>query len=287
VELPGPLIDPAWLAAHLGDPGLAVADVRWTHGASPARIREDFEAGHLPGAVLVDLDRDLAGVPGGPLGRHPLPDPEVFAAAMRRAGIGSDTAVVVVDDAQGSIASRLWWMLGVQGHRNVGVLDGGTAAWTGPRETGPGPAPSTSDLSARPWPRAAVVGIDDLEEILRRGTTAVLDARAPERYRGEVEPIDPVAGHIPGARSAPWQANLDPETGRFLPADRLARRYADLGAGPGTVAYCGSGVTATHDLLAMRVAGIEGARLLEASWSGWVHDASRPIATGDETGRLG
>jgi thiosulfate/3-mercaptopyruvate sulfurtransferase len=283
MHLPRPLVDVRWLRDHLGEPGLVVADVRWINGGTAEQVRDAFGAGHIPGAVLLDVDRDLAGPPGS-LGRHPLPDPAVFAATMGRAGIGGSVQVVAYDDAGGSIAARLWWMLDVLG-LPVSVLDGGLGSWNGPLETGgPTAPPPPTVFAATSWPGEAVVDLDELVEILRRRESAVVDARAGERYTGDAEPIDPVAGHIPGAASAPWSENLDPDTGRFLPAEELRRRYGALGAGAGAVAYCGSGVTACHDLLAMRVAGIGGARLFEASWSGWIRDPARAVAIGREPG---
>ncbi len=260
-----------------------VADVRWIHGGTSEDVRDAFGAGHIPGAVLLDVDRDLAAPPGR-LGRHPLPDPADFAAAMGRVGIGGSSQVVAYDDARGSLAARLWWMLDVLGHP-ASVLDGGLASWDLPLETGlPAPTVPAAFIPA-PWPREAVVDPDELESILRTGERTVVDARAAERYTGETEPIDPVAGHIPGAVSAPWSDNVDPDTGRFLPAGELRGRYETIGAG--AVAYCGSGVTACHDLLAMRLAGIGGGRLFEASWSGWVRDPARAVAIGPEPGEPG
>jgi thiosulfate/3-mercaptopyruvate sulfurtransferase len=286
MDVPRPLVSAGWLRKHLGEPGSVIADVRWINGGTADQVRRAFGAGHIPGAVLLDVDRDLAAPPGA-LGRHPLPDPGAFAATMCRSGIGGSVRVVAYDDAGGSLAARLWWMLDVLGHR-VSVLDGGLASWDGPLETGGTTAsPQAAVFAAVPWPREEIVDADGLVRILRGGEHAVVDARAGERYTGEAEPIDPVAGHIPGAVSAPWSDNLDPDSGRFLPADELRRRYGTLGAGDGAVAYCGSGVTACHDLLAMRVAGIGSARLVEASWSGWVRDPSRTVAIGPEPGEPG
>ena len=283
MHVPRPLVHAGWLRDHLHDPGLVVADVRWINGGTEHEVREDFAAGHIPGAVLLDVDRDLAGPPGV-RGRHPLPDPTAFASAMDRAGIGGLRHVVAYDDAGGSLAARLWWMLDALIHP-VSVLDGGMGSWVEPLQTGASPEPPTAAaFGPAPWPREAVVDPDELTEILHEGSPPVLDARTRERYTGQSEPIDPVAGHIPGAGSAPWHGNLHPQTGLFLPAGQLRRRYEALGARNGAVVYCGSGVTACHDLLAMRVAGIGGARLFEASWSGWVRDPGRPVATGPETG---
>lgn len=284
-------MDAAWLAEHHGAADLVLADVRWLPGRSAPDVEAAFAQQHLPGAVLLDIDRDLAAAAGAG-GRHPLPTPEAFAATMARSGIGDGTSVVAYDDAGGSLAARLWWMLDVLGHP-VAVLDGGSRAWTGPCSTGAPPlSPSLSPslgpatFTAVAWPVAAIVDPEDVGMILRTGAGAVVDARAGERYRGEVEPIDTIAGHVPGTVSAPWSGNLDPQTGLFRSPEDLRRRYDGIGAGDGAIAMCGSGVTACHDLLAMRVAGRERTRLFAASWSGWIADRSRPVATGPEPGHM-
>ena len=284
MELPRPLVDPAWLVRHLDAPDLVVADVRWIPGGTASDVADAFAAGHLPGAVLLDVDRDLA-APAGAGGRHPLPTPEAFARAMSRAGIGDASSVVAVDDAGGSLAARLWWMLDVLG-RPVAVLDGGSPAWPGPMVEG-APAPTPTSFTPAAWPADAIVDADAVAAILRTGEAAVVDARAAERYRGEVEPIDAVAGHVPGAVSAPWPDNLDPRTGRFRSPESLRRRFEVLGAGDGAVAMCGSGITACHDVLAMRVAGLDRTRLFAGSWSGWIAEGSRPVATGAAAGSAG
>lgn len=282
MELAGPLVPPEWLVSHLGEPWLVIADVRWVREGSS---RDAFEAGHIPGAVLLDADEDLAAIGQGP-GRHPLPAPEAFARTMESVGIGDDTAVVAYDDAGGSYAARLWWMLDATGHSAV-LLDGALAGWRGPVEAGPGRARAASGrFTPRPWPRDRLADADDVISALANASgLVVLDARAPERFRGEVEPIDAVAGHIPGARSAPWACNLDPSTGRFLSPERLRGRYESLGVrtGDDVIAYCGSGLTAALDLLAIRVAGFDGdGRLYGGSWSGWIEGPARPVATGDD-----
>jgi thiosulfate/3-mercaptopyruvate sulfurtransferase len=279
VELPGPLVDAGWLADHLADDALVVADVRWyPDGSGRARYLE----GHIPGAVFVDVDADLSGPRGPRTGRHPLPDPGAFAGAMARLGVGDGSEVVAYDDAGGSTAARLWWMLRALG-RPAAVLDGGLAAWSGPLERDP-VEPRPRPFTPRPWPPDLVVDADEVDALRRRPDALVLDARAPERYRGEVEPLDPVAGHIPGARNAPFAANLDPTTARFLPPQELRRRYERLGAAGAreVVVYCGSGVTSAHDVLAMELAGLPRPRLYVGSWSEWVTDPARPVATGDE-----
>jgi thiosulfate/3-mercaptopyruvate sulfurtransferase len=274
------LVETAWLAAHLTD--VVVADVRWSPTGGTAEAAAAFEAGHIPGAAFFDVDRDLAGDPTAGPGRHPLPSPEAFARSLSIAGIDRESFVVAYDDVKGSLAARLWWMLDVLGRR-VALLDGGLGAWRGALETGVAHGRSPTPIEPRPWPLERIGDADDVAAAIHDETTVVLDARTPERYRGEVEPIDPVAGHIPGARNAPWVSNLD-ASGRFVSAEQLRERYAELGVtdGAGAIAHCGSGVTACHDLLAMRLAGLHGGRLYVGSWSGWVSDPARPIATGEE-----
>jgi thiosulfate/3-mercaptopyruvate sulfurtransferase len=282
VTLPGPLVDANWLQRGLEEDVVAVADVRWSPKGGG---RQAYEAGHIPGAVFVDVDSDLAGPRSGDSGRHPLPTPDAFAGAMGRAGIVDDTVVVAYDDAGGSNAARLWWMLSVTGHA-AAVLDGGLAAWPGALEQGPGRTRRPARFSPRPWPSDRIVDAAQVDRLRRDASAVVLDARAAERYRGEVEPIDPVAGHIPGAHNAPWADNLDPDTGRFLPPGELRRRYEAVGV-DGTrtvVAYCGSGVTSCHDVLALEVAGLGQAKLYVGSWSGWITDPSRPMARGPGAG---
>ncbi|MBU7600338.1 sulfurtransferase [Streptomyces sp. P38-E01] len=258
-------------------PAPVLLDVRWELGGPPGR--PEYEKGHLPSAVYIDLDTELAG-PAGDGGRHPLPDPEAFGAAMRAAGVGRDRPVVVYDGGRGWAAARAWWLLRWAGHRDVRVLDGGLAAWEGPlSEVEPTPVPG----DFRPEPGGAVLlSADDAAALSRRGV--LLDARAGERYRGEVEPIDPAGGHIPGAVSAPTGDNVD-EDGRLLPARKLSARFSELGAGPDAEVgvYCGSGVSGAHQVWALAVAGVE-AGLYVGSWSQWTADPSRPVATGPEPG---
>jgi thiosulfate/3-mercaptopyruvate sulfurtransferase len=270
------LVDADWVAARGGS--VVVADVRWYLDGRDGRAA--YEAGHIPGAVFVDLDADLS-APGDPTqGRHPLPSPEQFAAAMGRLGIGTDHVVVAYDDSGGGTAGRLVWMLRVTGHA-AALLDGGLRAWTGALETGPGATRSPATFDARPWSADALATADETAAAASAG--AVLDARSSERFRGDSEAIDSRPGHIPGARSAPWAANLDAATGRFLPAAALRHRFEALGvrAGEPLVAYCGSGVSACANLVALERAGFAGARLYVASWSGWSSDPDRPAATGD------
>jgi thiosulfate/3-mercaptopyruvate sulfurtransferase len=255
----------------------SLLDVRWELG-KPAK-REDYERGHIAGAAFVDLDDELAGRPGAG-GRHPLPTAEAFAASMRAAGVSARRAVVVYDAASSVAAARAWWLLRYFGHQNVAVLDGGLAAWVaseGPLERGPG-ARAQGDFTARPG-GAPLIDARGAAELAR--SSVLLDARAPERFTGEVEPIDPVAGHIPGARSRPTMENLR-QDGRFRPPAELRAGFEAAGVGDGIAvgAYCGSGVTAAHELLALAAAGFPPGALYVGSWSEWITDRGRPVATG-------
>ena len=270
----GPILDAGAVAElSTGHGDTVLCDVRWyLDGRSGL---EAYEAGHLPGAVFVDLDEHLTAEPGPGVGRHPLPVAEAFAGSMGELGIGPDDTVVAYDDAGGMSAGRLVWMLRVLGQA-AALLDGGIGAWSGQLETRT-PQRTPVDVPVRPWPDRAFVDIGDVAA----GATGrvLLDARAPERYRGEVEPMDPRAGHVPGAVTAPVAANL--VDGRFLlPAD-LSDHYRALGVEDATdvVAYCGSGVSACHDLLAMEHAGMGRGRLYVGSWSQW-SASNHPIATG-------
>ncbi|MFI7103943.1 sulfurtransferase [Streptomyces sp. NPDC050161] len=254
----------------------ALLDVRWQLGGPPGRSQ--YATGHLPGAVYVDLDTELAGPPGAD-GRHPLPDPTDFADAMRAAGVRGDRPVVVYDAGQGWAAARAWWLLRWAGHPDVRVLDGGLASWTasGATLTSEIPVPTAGDFTPAPG-ALPVLTADEAAALARTGV--LLDARAAERYRGDVEPIDRVGGHIPGAVSAPTTENVT-EDGTFRGTGALAARFAALGAKDGTEVgvYCGSGVSAAHEVLALAVAGIPAA-LYVGSWSAWSSDASRLVATG-------
>jgi thiosulfate/3-mercaptopyruvate sulfurtransferase len=278
--MPSPLIAPEALAAALdaGTPP-TLLDVRWKLGAPPGI--DGYRRAHLPGACFVDLETELAGPPGV-RGRHPLVEEAVFEAAMRRCGVRMDHPVVVYDADDSSSAARLWWMLTYYGHPDTRVLDGGLHAWSaaGLPTTAEVPTPAPGDFTATAGGRP-MLDAQAAADLARRGV--LLDARTGERFRGEMEPIDRVAGHIPGARSAPTLDNLDPTTMRFQPPDALRRRFAALGAtGHAEVgAYCGSGVTAAHEILALEVAGIDAA-LYVGSWSEWISDPGRPVATGPE-----
>lgn len=266
---------PEWLLEHVTDPDVRVIDFRWYLDGrdGPAAYR----AGHIPGAVFLDL-ADVTGETGP--GRHPLPSPERFAAALRAAGVSRSTRVVAYDDATSiPTAARLWWLLRHFGHAQAAVLDGGIQAWPGTLERGDEPPPAPGDFQAAEPLLDEVVDAERVRD--RAPETILIDARAPERYRGETEPVDPRAGHIRGALSAPWDSNLSPD-GRMRSPEELRRRFAELGIAEGqqVIAYCGSGVSASHDLLALEVAGLPGGRLYEGSWSDWSRRDDLPAATG-------
>jgi thiosulfate/3-mercaptopyruvate sulfurtransferase len=274
----GPLVDASWLAAHLDDPRVRVIDFRWEEGGPG---RPGYEAGHIPGAAFVDLEAEGSSCHGAGGGRHPLPERHHFEEAMRAAGVNRDSLVVVYDDHNGFTACRLWWMVRYFGHDAVVVLDNGLAGWEGPLETGSPGVPRGDFAAAEPRSSMRL----DYEDVRRLPPEILLlDARRAERYRGEVEPVDPRAGHIPGARSAPWGGNLE-GSGRLKSSAELRRRFEELGVyeGAEVVVYCGSGVSACLNLLAMEVAGLPGARLYPGSWSDWSTRPDAPVATGDET----
>ena len=267
-------VDADELAALVADGDCTVLDVRYRMGGPSGR--DEYAAGHVPGAVYVDMDTALAGPPGE-RGRHPLPEVGVFEEAMRAAGVSDGRQVVAYDDWGGRAAARSWWLLRWAGHGDVRVLDGGWSAWVAaglPTSTLDVIA-SRGDFAARP---GALAVLEPTDVLAFARSHVLVDARSPERFRGEVEPVDPVAGHIPGAVNVPTSANLT-EDGRFKPAAELAEIYASARSDE-AAAYCGSGVTATHDLLAMALAGIDAA-LYPGSWSEWVVDPQRPVATGE------
>ena len=260
---------------------VVLLDVRWALGDAGGRDR--YRAGHVPGAVFVDLDTELAAPPSPALGRHPLPATADLQAAARRWGVRTGVPVVVYDDGPALAAARAWWLLR-RGGVDVRILDGGMAAWRSagaPEAAGEQVAAAPGDVRLSDGPGDDGLAVVDADDVARLATTGVvLDARAPERFRGEVEPVDPKAGHVPGAVSAPTAANVGPD-GRFLPADVLAQRFSALGADGGrpVAVYCGSGVTAAHEVAALAVAGIPAA-LYPGSWSQWSNDPDRPVATG-------
>lgn len=289
------LVDAADLAATLGEAGTRVLDARATAStavrvdarfalADPQSGAQAYAQGHIPEALHADLNRDLADLRKTGQGRHPLPDSEAFAATLGRWGIAPDTQVVVYDAADGSMAAaRLWWLLRLIGHARVAVLDGGVAAWQAA-----GLALTTDQPVVEPLPpypgrfdRARIATVDEVAARLKHAPGWLLDARAGERFRGEVEPLDPVAGHVPGAVNRPFALNV--ADGRLRPAPDLRAALQPLigtHAPEQVVLMCGSGVTACHLLLAMEVAGLHGAKVYADSWSGWVSDPTRPVATG-------
>ncbi len=259
-------------------PDATVLDVRWRLGGPPGR--PEHAAGHVPGAAYVDLDTALADPPGPGTGRHPLPEVARFGRAMREAGVSGSRTVVVYDDWQGRAAARAWWLLRWAGHPDVRVLDGGWSAWVaagGAVETGP-VSVAPGDFEPRPG-RMPTVDAEGAARLAADAGGLLVDARDPARYRGEVEPVDPVAGHVPGAVNVPTGANLR-DDGCFRSPRELAATYA-AARGRATAVYCGSGITAAHDVLALEVAALEAA-LYPGSWSAWVTDPARPVATGEE-----
>ncbi|MCH1907875.1 sulfurtransferase [Stenotrophomonas sp. Y6] len=288
------LVDVASLAAALAAQAPRLLDARATAStalrlvdarfslADPQSGAAQYAAGHLPGAVYADLNRDLSDLSRQGHGRHPLPESDAFAATVGRWGIGPDTQVVVYDAGDGSMAAaRLWWLLRLIGHRRVAVLDGGLAAWQAaaqPLSTDPAEVPALPPYPGR-FDLSQVAAADEIAARLSQAPGWLIDARAGERYRGEVEPLDRVAGHVPGARNRPFALNL--RDGRFRPAAELRAELEPLLGtyAPGeSVMMCGSGVTACHLLLAFEVAGLGGARVFADSWSGWSSDPSRPVA---------
>ncbi len=278
-----PLVSTDWLAAHQNDPGVRVADVRWYLFDKDKTGHTEYERGHIPGAVFFDLDLDLAAPRGQGPGRHPLPAPKVFADAASRAGIGPDTHVVAYDDRAAASAARLWWLLRYFGHDRVSLLDGGITQWIAegrPLETA---VPDIRPAPFRPWPRREMVADRALVDAVRRDPRGlVLDVRLPERYQGKIEPIDPRAGHVPGARNAPIGDNVRSAVDqRFRPAGELTARFEQLGAhrADKIICYCGSGVNACQGIFALHLAGFS-AILYEGSWSDWSSDPALPSATG-------
>ena len=290
-----PLISAEALARRIGEPHVRVVDVRWTLG-QPGAGRRAYDAGHIPGAIFLDLDGDFAVAPGpGRAGRHPLPPPEAFAERLGKAGIGSGDLVVAYDDVGGWVAARLWWMLDDLGHRGgAAVLDGGLGAWVASGGT------LTTDVPASPGQPVPLELADHWTNVIERdelrgrlGEVVLLDGRGAPRYRGEVEPIDAYPGHIPTAVSAPTDGNLVEPNGRFLPPSALRDRFEELAAravgagaaeaGGPVVTSCGSGVSACHASLAMRVAGLPDPILYVGSYSDW-SAAGEPVAVGPEPG---
>jgi thiosulfate/3-mercaptopyruvate sulfurtransferase len=276
------LIDTASLAAMLGREDLALFDCRSELG-NPAWGEAEYTRAHIPGAQYLHLDRDLSSAISGSSGRHPLPDPHTFARRLAELGAGSGSQLVAYDQGNGAYAARLWWLARWIGLRSVAVLDGGIAAWraAGLPLDAAQVRPRPGDLQVR-LVEGAALSSDAVDGLRMQPGNLLVDARGAERFAGRNETIDPVAGHVPGARNLPFTGNLGPD-GRFLPPDALRRRFQNLlGNLPASslIAMCGSGVTACHNLLALEHAGLSGARLYAGSWSEWIRDARRPVATG-------
>lgn len=273
------LISREEVQAHLGDAGWRIVDCRFDL-KDTERGRRDFAVSHVPGAVYAHLDDDLSSPITPTTGRHPLPEFGSFVRTVRRLGIGNTTQVVVYDDSIGSIAVRLWWMLRNLGHHSVALMDGGWPAWV--REGRPVTAEFTPPAESRFIPRSSWsedVSTPRLQAELQSRSCLLLDCRTAERYRGEREPIDPIAGHVPGALNRPYLLNVD-TNGDFLPPEELRKAYVEQirGTDPSRVVHmCGSGVTACHNLLAMEMAGLPGSRLYSGSWSEWIRDPQRPV----------
>lgn len=288
-----PIVSTVWLRDHLDD--VLIVDTRAYLDDRDGYT--NYLDGHLPSAVFIDLDSVVCGPPGPVVGRHPLPDPSVFVAGLGAAGLGGAglgavgieglTQVVAYDDLGGMIAARLVWMLRTLGHP-ASLLDGGIQAWGGPLETGPAQSSTTAqspDSAQSPeapalFPGAAIADASDVIAHINNGGV-VVDSRAPERYAGEIEPIDPKAGHIPGAINMPFAGNLD-DAGLFLDPEKLRERFQANGVDKNSIVYCGSGVSACHNLLAAERAGLGVPRLYVGSWSGWSSDQSRSVATGSK-----
>jgi len=270
-------VDTEWLADRRAD--VVLADVRWYLDGRSGRAA--YEAGHIPGAVFVDLEEVLSGPPSDTEGRHPLPAPERFAAGLSELGIGDSDTVIAYDDAGGVIAARLIWMLRVTGH-DAALLNGGLQAWSGELEQGPPPPRPLATFTPAPWPPERLASIDEVERVsgLTKGPL-LIDGRDRERFAGGPDPFDPRSGHIPGAISVPTREHLGPD-GRVASASELRERFAAAGIGQDStvISYCGSGITACHNLLVMNHAGLGPGRLYPGSWSQWSRDPSRPIETG-------
>ena len=283
---PAPLlVSCEWLERRWSHPDLRVADVRWSL-MEKDKGRRDYLEGHIPGAIFLDVDRDLAAPRGDGPGRHPLPAPETFAAAMSRAGIGPGTHVLAYDYGDGSIAARLWWLLRYFGHEPVSLLDGGIRRWVAegrPLETRV-PTYAPAAFTPEPHPEK-VVDAAAIERLRVDPGALVLDVRMAERYEGLREPVDPVAGHVPGAKNRPYPTNVrSGEDPRFLDPEELRGAFEQLGAGQaGRIAcYCGSGVNACQSVFALELAGFRDALLYEGSWSDWCSEPARAVATGRE-----
>ncbi len=278
------LISPQELIPHLGSPSWAIVDCRFDL-LDPAMGEREYLEAHIPGAVYAHLEKDLSAPPTGSNGRHPLPTVQELSAVFSQWGIEKGVQVVAYDASGGSFASRLWWSLRYLGHDAVAVLDGGFPAWTQAELSTTSGLENRRHRSYKPQVRPSMsASISHVMAQIHFTNPRLLDARSPERHRGLEEPHDPVAGHIPGSINRFWDMNID-DDGNFLPREILHKQFEDLlGDTPpqSIIAYCGSGVTSCHNLLAMAYAGFDGARLYPGSWSEWCADPSRPVATGDE-----
>jgi thiosulfate/3-mercaptopyruvate sulfurtransferase len=276
-------IDVASLKSLIGNPGVAILDCRFDL-AAPGTGRQAYLREHIRGARYADLNRDLSGPVTPSSGRHPLPAPDLIAARLGELGVGDASQVIAYDEANGAFAARAWWLLRWLGHARAAVLDGGFRAWIaagGALDSGEPQGGAVQRFTPR-IDHEAVLSTAELIEALKDRRRLLVDARAEERFTGAVEPLDPVAGHVPGAINHPFAANLSGD-GRFLPPDELERRWLArlAGAEPGKViAMCGSGVTACHNLLALELAGLNGAKLYAGSWSEWIRDPKRPVTRG-------
>ncbi len=268
-----PVISAENLKAILNDEHLVVFDCRFSL-ASPESGMTEYETAHIPSSRYLHLDRDLSGPMGnGEFGRHPLPDSDHFASSMASKGVDNDSLVVAYDDSGGAFASRLWWMMNWLGHDAVSVLDGGWRSWLAAKgEIQSSISPREKSTFTR---NENTTLLASASELLDRDVN-LIDSRLAKRYAGEAEPIDPVAGHIPGAVNRPWMENLD-EDGKFLSPRQLRTRFADLDSTDRTIFYCGSGVTACHNILATQIAGLPMPQLYAPSWSGWISDKTRPV----------
>jgi thiosulfate/3-mercaptopyruvate sulfurtransferase len=275
------LISTEDLARYIGDPAFAIVDCRHDLADVDAGERA-YRKEHLPGAVFMHIDRDLSGIKTGSNGRHPLPEPRALAATLGRAGIDRARQVVAYDQGNGALAARLWWLLHWLGHDAAAVLDGGLERWRSDGRALTDAVPEVRATVFEPTPPSPTASADEILRHIDDGSLLVLDARTPERYRGDVEPLDPVAGHIPGARNRPYTENMTREGVFKSPAGLRAELGAILRDTPAeaVVHQCGSGVTACHNALAMAVAGLPGSRLYPGSWSEWVADPRRPVARG-------
>lgn len=278
------LVSTAELAAHLDDPHWIIVDCRFSL-ADTEHGRRAYAAGHIPGAHYLHLDEDLSSAITPQTGRHPLPDPQVLTAKLQALGVGVNRQVVVYDDSYGSMAVRLWWMLRWLGHPAVALLDGNFQTWVREKRPLSQDIPSVPHKGACPClpERSAWLSTTEMEQIVSDSSHLLIDARNEMRFTGAVDPIDPVAGHIPGAINWVFEENLDID-GTYLPPEALRENYQALlgGRSPTEVIHvCGSGVTACHNLLAMEIAGLSGSRLYPGSWSEWIRDPKHPIATGD------